>query len=168
MAAVLSTDDAAAPALHGAAPGWGFAHESQHGRWLARLTRWTEYLSRARCWPSTCWWCSCRVISATSCTTRWTGPRRVARALMIVLVFFGAATALARSQHVGMDLFRQWLPAGWQPALMQLGHWIIAGVAAEPVRVVAAAAGGFVRPDDFARPAAVTCTCTRSSSAACS
>jgi TRAP-type mannitol/chloroaromatic compound transport system permease small subunit len=30
----------------------------------------------------------------------------VARALMIVLVFFGAATVLARSQHVGVDLFR--------------------------------------------------------------
>ncbi|ALK28941.1 TRAP transporter large permease subunit [Burkholderia plantarii] len=53
----------------------------------------------------------------------------VAGALMIVLVFCGAATVLARSQHVGVDLFRGLLPARWQPALVQLGHWVIAGVA---------------------------------------
>ncbi|MEQ1682220.1 MAG: TRAP transporter large permease subunit [Burkholderiaceae bacterium] len=54
----------------------------------------------------------------------------IARALMLMLVFFGAATVLARSQHVGVDLFRQLLPARWQPALVQLAHWVIAGVAA--------------------------------------
>lgn len=52
----------------------------------------------------------------------------VARALMIVLVFFGAATVLSRSQHVGVDVFRQRLPAAWQPLLVALGHWIIAVV----------------------------------------
>ncbi|MEO7549307.1 MAG: TRAP transporter large permease subunit, partial [Ramlibacter sp.] len=52
----------------------------------------------------------------------------MARALMIVLVFFGAATVLARSQHVGVDFFRLMLPATWQPVLVQTGHWIIAGV----------------------------------------
>ncbi|WP_081056833.1 TRAP transporter large permease subunit [Burkholderia pseudomultivorans] len=52
----------------------------------------------------------------------------VASALMIVLVFFGAATVLGRSQHVGIDLFRGWLPARWQPALVQIGHWIVAAV----------------------------------------
>ncbi|MBS0338930.1 MAG: TRAP transporter large permease subunit [Proteobacteria bacterium] len=54
----------------------------------------------------------------------------IARALMIVLVFLGASTVLARSQHVGIDLFRHQLPAHWQPALLQVGHWIIAGVSA--------------------------------------
>ncbi len=54
----------------------------------------------------------------------------VARALMIVLVFFGAATVLSRSQHVGVDLFRRRLPDAWQPVLIQAGHWIIAGVSA--------------------------------------
>jgi tripartite ATP-independent transporter DctM subunit len=54
----------------------------------------------------------------------------IARALMIVLVFFGAATVLARSQHVGIDLFRELLPARTQPALIQSAHWIIAGVSA--------------------------------------
>lgn len=52
----------------------------------------------------------------------------VARALMIVLVFFGAATVLGRSQHVGVDLFRGWLPARWQGALVQIGHWVVAAV----------------------------------------
>ena len=54
----------------------------------------------------------------------------VARALMIVLVFFGAATVLARSQHVGVDIFRGMLLARWQPALIQFASWIIVGVSA--------------------------------------
>jgi tripartite ATP-independent transporter DctM subunit len=54
----------------------------------------------------------------------------VARALMIVLVFFGAATVLARSQHVGIDLFRGMLPAHWQPVMIHVGHWIVAAVSA--------------------------------------
>ncbi|MFI4927019.1 MAG: TRAP transporter large permease subunit, partial [Burkholderiales bacterium] len=129
MAAVLPTDDGAAAALHGAAPGWGFAHESQHGRWLARLTRWTEYLSGAVLAIDV-------MVVFVSVIYRYflhdpvDWAEEIARALMIVLVFLGAATTLARSQHVGIDLFRQWLPAGWQPALVQIGHWIIAGVAA--------------------------------------
>jgi len=49
----------------------------------------------------------------------------IARALMIVLVFLGAATVLSRSQHVGVDLFRRMFPAAWQGALIQLAHWII-------------------------------------------
>ncbi|WP_205172670.1 TRAP transporter small permease, partial [Burkholderia sp. LMG 13014] len=56
----------------------------------------------------------------------WT--EEVASALMIVLVFFGAATVLGRSQHVGIDLFRGWFPARWQGALVQIGHWIVAAV----------------------------------------
>ncbi|MDB5857066.1 MAG: putative gluconate family transporter, DctM subunit, partial [Ramlibacter sp.] len=129
MAAVFPPD-AALPLGHEAqVPSWGFAHESPPGRWLAWLTRWTEYLSGA-------------VLAADVLTVfvsviyryflhdpvDW--AEEVARALMIVLVFFGAATVLARSQHVGVDLFRSWLPESWQPAMLQTGHWIIAGVAA--------------------------------------
>ncbi|WP_256735014.1 TRAP transporter large permease subunit [Variovorax sp. dw_954] len=54
----------------------------------------------------------------------------VARALMVIQVFFGAATVLARSRHVGIDLFRGMLPARWQPALLQFSGWIIVGVSA--------------------------------------
>jgi tripartite ATP-independent transporter DctM subunit len=129
MAAVLPPD-AALPLGHEVpVPSWGFAHESPPGRWLAWLTRWTEYLSGA-------------VLAAdvlmvfVSVIYRYflhdpvDWAEEVARALMIVLVFFGAATVLARSQHVGVDLFRSWLPESWQPAMLQTGHWIIAGVAA--------------------------------------
>lgn len=52
----------------------------------------------------------------------------VARALMVVLVFLGAATVLARSKHVGIDLFRGWLPASWQPAMLQASHWVVVAV----------------------------------------
>ena len=54
----------------------------------------------------------------------------IARALMIVLVFFGAASVLSRSQHVGVDVFRRCLAERWQPVLIQLAHWIVAAVAA--------------------------------------
>jgi tripartite ATP-independent transporter DctM subunit len=129
MVAVLSAAGAAPPVAHDTAPAWGFAHETQPGRWLAWLTRWTEYVSGA-------------VLAAdvamvfVSVIYRYflhdpvDWAEEVARALMLVQVFFGAATVLARSQHVGVDLFREWLPASWQPAMVQVGHWIIAGVAA--------------------------------------
>lgn len=130
MAAVLTSAEAGPETSHeSAAPAWGFAHETRPGRWLAALTQWTEYLSGA-------------VLAAdvlmvfVSVVYRYflhdpvDWAEEVARALMIVLVFFGAATVLARSQHVGVDLFRQMLPARWQGAVVQTGHWIIAGVSA--------------------------------------
>nr|WP_242528877.1 TRAP transporter large permease subunit [Ramlibacter ginsenosidimutans] len=95
---------------------------------MARLTRWTEYLSGAVLAIDV-------MVVFVSVIYRYflhdpvDWAEEIARALMIVLVFLGAATTLARSQHVGIDLFRQWLPASWQPALVQIGHWIIAGVA---------------------------------------
>jgi tripartite ATP-independent transporter DctM subunit len=54
----------------------------------------------------------------------------IARALMGALVFLGAATALGRAQHVGVDSLRKLFPARWQPAVVQLSHWIIVAVAA--------------------------------------
>jgi tripartite ATP-independent transporter DctM subunit len=53
----------------------------------------------------------------------------VARALMVTLVFIGAAAALGRSRHVGMDYIRGILPASWQPFFMRGCDWIIAIVA---------------------------------------
>ena len=53
----------------------------------------------------------------------------VARALMVTLVFIGAAAALGRSRHVGMDYIRGILPASWQPYFMRGCDWIIAIVA---------------------------------------
>jgi tripartite ATP-independent transporter DctM subunit len=115
--------DAAAPAA------WGFRHDSQSGRWLAALTRWTELLSGAVLAVDV-------AMVFLSVVYRYflhdpvDWAEEVARALMIVLVFFGAATVLARSQHVGVDFFRLMLPRRWHPPLIQTGHWIIAGVSA--------------------------------------
>jgi tripartite ATP-independent transporter DctM subunit len=53
----------------------------------------------------------------------------IARALMGMQVFLGAATTLARLQHVGIDSFRALFPAAWRPLLIQLCHWIIVVVA---------------------------------------
>jgi len=49
----------------------------------------------------------------------------IARALMGMQVFLGAATTLARVQHVGIDSFRNLFPASWRPVLIQLCHWVI-------------------------------------------
>ena len=54
----------------------------------------------------------------------------IARALMVTQVFLGAATVLARSQHVGIDAFRGLLPLAWRPALIQLCSWVIVIVSA--------------------------------------
>lgn len=105
------------------------ATPSQPTRWLARLTDATEWLSAAVLAGDV-------LVVFASVIFRYglhdpvDWAEEIARALMIVLVFFGAATVLARSQHVGVDVFRQRLPAAWQPLLVQLGHWIIAGVSA--------------------------------------
>jgi len=53
----------------------------------------------------------------------------IARALMGMQVFLGAATTLARAQHIGIDSFRALFPASWRPLLVQLCHWIIVVVA---------------------------------------
>jgi len=53
----------------------------------------------------------------------------VARALMGAQVFLGAATTVARAQHVGIDSLRGLLPNRWRPALIQLCHWVIVAVA---------------------------------------
>lgn len=128
MAAVLSADPAASDAAqHAPAAAWGFAHDTQPGRWLAHLTRWTEWLSGVVLAADV-------AVVFLSVIYRYflhdpvDWAEEVARALMIVQVFFGAATVLARSQHVGVDLFRRWFPAHWQPALVQVAHWVIAGV----------------------------------------
>lgn len=53
----------------------------------------------------------------------------VARAIMVLLVFFGAGTVLGRGQHAGVDVIRGLLPAHWRPALVQMCCWIIVAVA---------------------------------------
>jgi tripartite ATP-independent transporter DctM subunit len=52
----------------------------------------------------------------------------IARALMVMQVFFGAATVLGRERHVGIDSLRGLLPRRWDPAMVQLCSWIIVAV----------------------------------------
>lgn len=112
-----------------AAPPLGFRSDTTAGTWLSRLTHTTEVLSGIVLAVDV-------VVVFLSVVFRYflhdpvDWAEEIARALMIVLVFFGAATVLARSQHVGVDIFRDKLPASWQPAMVQVGHWIIAGVSA--------------------------------------
>ena len=111
------------------APPLGFRSDTAAGTWLSRLTHTTEVLSGIVLAVDV-------VVVFLSVVFRYflhdpvDWAEEIARALMIVLVFFGAATVLARSQHVGVDIFRDKLPASWQPAMVQVGHWIIAGVSA--------------------------------------
>jgi len=114
-----------------AAPGaFGFRHDgATPGAWLGRLTRAMEWLAGAVLAVDV-------LMVFLSVVYRYLlhdpvdWAEEIARALMIVMVFFGAATVLARSQHVGADFFRLMLPGRWQPALLHAGHWLIAGVAA--------------------------------------
>ncbi len=113
----------------GALPGWGFRQDTRSGHWLATATRWIENLSGLVLAVDV-------LVVFVSVVFRYflhdpvDWAEEIARALMLILVFLGGATLLARSQHVGVDLFRGLLPARWQPGLIHAGHWIIAGVSA--------------------------------------
>ncbi len=112
---------------HAAATALAFDRGTPWGPGLERLVRWTEYLSAAVLAADV-------AVVFVSVIYRYflhdpvDWAEEIASALMIVLVFFGAATVLARSQHVGIELFRGLLPRRWQPAMIHAGHWIIAGV----------------------------------------
>ena len=108
-------------------PGFSVSHSP--GRWLAWLMRITEYVAGVVLAVDV-------LVVFVSVIFRYflhepfDWAEEVARALMIVLVFFGAATVLGRSQHVGVDLFRGMLPDRWQPGLIQFASWIIVAVSA--------------------------------------
>lgn len=53
----------------------------------------------------------------------------VASTLMVTLVFLGAATLVGRSQHVGVDFFTQFFPAGVRAILRQLSCLVTLAVA---------------------------------------
>ena len=107
----------------------GFSVNHCPGRWLAWLMHMTEYVAGAVLAIDV-------LVVFVSVVFRYflhepfDWAEEVARALMIVLVFFGAATVLARSQHVGVDLFRGMLPDRWQAGLIQFVSWIIVAVSA--------------------------------------
>src|SRR5438094_695011 len=48
----------------------------------------------------------------------------VASALMVTLIFLGAASVLGRQKHVGIDVFLHQFPSHWRAALEQSADWI--------------------------------------------
>lgn len=108
---------------------WGFDTQAATGRWLAMLCTFIERL--------------CALVLAVDVLVVFTSvilryfvhqpvdwAEEVARGLMVMLVFLGGATVLARRQHVHVDFFRALLPAGWQQVALQIGGWAVAGTAA--------------------------------------
>jgi len=106
---------------------FGFNQSSEIGIWLSRLTHFMEWASGAVLAIDV-------MMVFLSVVYRYVlhdpvdWAEEIARALMIVIVFFGAATVLARSQHVGADFFRQMFPVVSQKILIQISHWLVAGV----------------------------------------
>ncbi len=104
-----------------------FAHAGRPGRWLAAL------LHGAECFAGLVLAVDVAVVFASvifryflHSPLYW--AEETARALMVVLVFFGAATVLGRGRHVGIDSFRMMFPARWRDALIQMCCWIIVAV----------------------------------------
>jgi tripartite ATP-independent transporter DctM subunit len=117
---------AAGPVLHGNS--WGFGTSLASGRLLAGLCVFIERL--------------CAVVLAADVVVVFISvilryfvhqpvdwAEEVARGLMVMLVFLGGATVLARRQHVHIEFFRALLPASWQAVALQAGGWVVAGTA---------------------------------------
>jgi tripartite ATP-independent transporter DctM subunit len=112
-----------------APPLTGFSVAGAPGRWLSRLMRWTEYTAGVVLAIDVLV-VFASVIFRYFLHAPFDWAEEIARALMVVLVFFGAATVLARSKHVGIDVFRSLFPQRWQPALERVGSWLIVAVSA--------------------------------------
>ena len=115
-------------AASGAGAALGLARTGRApGRWVEALMRLVEYLSAAVL-AADVLVVFISVIYRYFLHDPFDWAEEVAEALMIVLVFFGAATVLGRSGHIGIDLFRGMLPRRWQAVATHATHWIIAGV----------------------------------------
>lgn len=125
--AVLPASEQAGPVLPTAQ--WGFASQSRGGRLWVWLCTLIERL--------------CALVLAADVLVVFVSvilryfvhhpvdwAEEVARGLMVMLVFLGGATVLARKQHVHVDFFRALLPRAWQLAAQQIGGWAVAGTAA--------------------------------------
>ena len=54
----------------------------------------------------------------------------VARALMVTIIFSGAATSMGKGGHIGVDLFLNWLPAHMRIYVAHASRWILLLVSA--------------------------------------
>jgi tripartite ATP-independent transporter DctM subunit len=104
-----------------------FADAGAAGRWLATLLRGVEYFAGLVLAVDV-------IVVFASVIFRYFlhdpifWAEEIARALMVMQVFFGAATVLGRGRHVGIDSFRGLFPASWRQALIQMCCWIIVAV----------------------------------------
>jgi tripartite ATP-independent transporter DctM subunit len=105
-----------------------FLHASRAHRFLNRLLVTTEIIA-AVVLASDVMVVLCSVVWRYFLHDPVDWAEEIARALMGMQVFLGAATTLARVQHVGIDSFRALFPAAWRPLLIQFCHWIIVVVA---------------------------------------
>src|SRR3954466_3281331 len=101
-----------------------FLHASRAHRFLNRLLVTTEIIA-AVVLASDVMVVLCSVVWRYFLHDPVDWAEEIARALMGLQVFLGAATTLARAQHVGIDSFRNLFPAAWRALLIQLCHWII-------------------------------------------
>jgi tripartite ATP-independent transporter DctM subunit len=119
-------EEVAGPVVH--ASTYGFGTDTAGTRMLARLCTGVERL--------------CAVVLAVDVLVVFVSvilryfvhhpvdwAEEVARGLMVMLVFLGGATVLARGQHVHIDFFCGLLPASWRTAATQIGGWAVAGTA---------------------------------------
>ncbi|TCK37051.1 tripartite ATP-independent transporter DctM subunit [Paraburkholderia sp. BL8N3] len=108
---------------------WEFGTKTRAGRHLATLCTFVERL--------------CAVVLALDVLVVFTSvilryfvhhpvdwAEEVARGLMVLLVFLGGATVLARGHHVRIDFFCALLPRTWRAPALQIGGWVVAGTAA--------------------------------------
>jgi tripartite ATP-independent transporter DctM subunit len=54
----------------------------------------------------------------------------VASGLMSTMIFLGAATAIGRARHIGIELVIDRLPSGWRPAIAAFAAWLTVMVSA--------------------------------------
>jgi tripartite ATP-independent transporter DctM subunit len=107
----------------------GFAVDRPAGRGLQRLLKATEYLA-AILLALDVGVVFLSVIYRYFLHHPIDWAEEIARALMVGLVFLGAATVLGRRGHAGIDTLRQLCPAPWVAALDHLSRWIMSGVSA--------------------------------------
>src|SRR5450755_1997454 len=104
-----------------------FADAGAAGRWLATLLRGVEYFAGLVLAVDV-------AVVFASVIFRYFlhdpifWAEEIARALMVMQVFFGAATVLGRGRHVGIDSFRGLFPKSWNQAMIQMCCWIIVAV----------------------------------------
>jgi len=85
--------------------------------------------SRRSCWPPISWWSAARAVAFLfNAPVEWADD--VARGLMVGSSFFGAASALARSENLGVAFFGTCCRQGCDPSSIPSARWLVTVIAA--------------------------------------